>query len=66
MTEEELQQNPTSESKQDGRMTRWLNATDEQRKAHGEKVRAGRAAAKANRIVAALDPIQEDGSNQAQ
>ena len=64
MTEEELQQNPTPGSKQDGRKTRWLNATEEQRKAHGEKIRAGRAAAKANRVVAV--PVPEDGSNQAQ
>jgi len=73
MTEEELQQNPTPGSKQDGRKTRWLNATEEQRKAHGEKIRAGRAAAKASRIVivtgdeeVVAGPVPEDGSNQAQ
>ena len=44
-----------TEPKQDGRKTRWLNATPEERKAHGEKVRAGKAAAKAAKLAPAIE-----------
>jgi len=48
-----------TEPKQDGRKTRWLNATPEERKAHGEKVRAGKAAAKIAKQTANAEPNPE-------
>jgi len=44
------------QAKEDKRKTRWSNATPEERAAHGEKVRVGRAAAKAKREADANQP----------
>ena len=50
-----------TEPKQDGRKTRWLNATPEERKAHGEKVRAGKAAAKLPKAEPELKEAKSEG-----